>query len=301
LGAGDLNLAQARVLVEALDALPDDLGDDLVVKAEAYLVEQAAVFGPRELAVLGRGVLHHLAPEIADRVVYQRLLAEESLAEATTRLSFHRRGDGTTEIHARVADHVAGRLRAYVDAVANPRRPGVGDDFMALPVDRRRGVAFGSLLESVAEADLPRHGQAATGVVVTLGYEALVTGLGTATTSTGEVLSAEQARRLACQAAILPAVLGGQGEILDLGRAARFFTGATRKAIDLRDRECTTRGCHVPAAFCHAHHYRQPWSRGGRTDLDNGKLLCAFHHARAHDPRWDPHHHPDGSTTFTRT
>src|SRR6187200_2181129 len=46
LGAGDLNLAQARVIVEALDALPVSLGDDLVVKAEAYLVEQAAVFGP---------------------------------------------------------------------------------------------------------------------------------------------------------------------------------------------------------------------------------------------------------------
>src|SRR6478609_6399336 len=47
LGAGDLNLAQARVIVEALEVLPDELGDDLVVKAEAYLVEQAAVFGPR--------------------------------------------------------------------------------------------------------------------------------------------------------------------------------------------------------------------------------------------------------------
>ena len=73
-----MNLAQARVIVEALDALPDDLGDDLVVKAEAYLVEQAAVFGPRELRHLGRGVLEHLAPEVADEAEYQRLLAEET-------------------------------------------------------------------------------------------------------------------------------------------------------------------------------------------------------------------------------
>ena len=62
LGAGDLNLAQARVVVEALDALPEELGDDLTVKAEAYLVEQTQVFGPRELRHLGRGVLEHLAP-----------------------------------------------------------------------------------------------------------------------------------------------------------------------------------------------------------------------------------------------
>ena len=84
LGAGDLNLAQARVIVEALDALPDELGDDLVVKAEAYLVEQAAVFGPRELRHLGRGVLEHLAPEVADEAEYQRLLAEETRAQAAT-------------------------------------------------------------------------------------------------------------------------------------------------------------------------------------------------------------------------
>ena len=55
LGAGDLNLAQARVIVEALEALPEDLGDDLVVKAEAYLVEQADVraAGARATSAVG--------------------------------------------------------------------------------------------------------------------------------------------------------------------------------------------------------------------------------------------------------
>src|SRR6478609_1207576 len=105
LGAGDLNVGQARVVVEALDELPDELGDDLVVKAEAYLVEEAAVFGPRELRHLGRGVLEHLAPEVADEAEYQRLLAEERSARAATRLSFTPRGDGSTDLHARVPDH----------------------------------------------------------------------------------------------------------------------------------------------------------------------------------------------------
>ena len=94
LAAGGLNLAQARVIVEALDALPAGLGDDLVVRAEAYLADQAAVFGPRELRRLGRGVLEHLAPEVADRAEYQRLLAEEQRAAAATRLSFQPRGTG---------------------------------------------------------------------------------------------------------------------------------------------------------------------------------------------------------------
>ena len=121
LGAGDVNVAQARVIVEALDALPDELGDDLVVKAEAYLVEQAAVFGPRELRHLGRGVLEHLAPEIADEAEYQRLLAEETRAQAATRLDLRPRGDGSTDLHARVPDHVANRLRTYLDAYTSPR------------------------------------------------------------------------------------------------------------------------------------------------------------------------------------
>ena len=100
LGAGELNLAQARVIVESLGALPDELGDDLVVKAEAYLVEQARAFGPPELPHLGRGVLEHLAPEIADEAEYQRLLAEGRRAQAATRLSFQPRGDGSTDLYA---------------------------------------------------------------------------------------------------------------------------------------------------------------------------------------------------------
>ena len=299
LGAGDLNLAQARVIVEALDALPDDLGDDLVVKAEAYLVEQAQVFGPRELRHLGRGVLEHLAPEIADEAEYQRLLAEETRAQAATRLDLRPRGDGSTDLHARIPDHVANRLRTYLDAYTSPRRTPLGE-VDALPVSRRRGEAFVAFLENVPDAGLPTHGGTTTSVMVTLDLDTLLTGLGTATTSTGDRITAEQARRLACQARIIPVVLGRQGEVLDLGRSARLFSPAQRKALAVRDKECTVDGCSIPAAWCEAHHWRQPWSRGGRTDLADGKLLCSFHHHRAHDPAWITHHHANGATTFHR-
>jgi hypothetical protein len=147
LGAGDLNVAQARVIVEAMEALPEGLGDDLVAKAEAYLVEEAAVFGPRELRHLGRGVLEHLAPEIADEAEYQRLVAEETRAQAATRLSFQPRGDGATDLHARVPDHVANRLRTYLDAYTSPRRSPLGE-VDQLPVARRRGEAFVAFLEN---------------------------------------------------------------------------------------------------------------------------------------------------------
>jgi hypothetical protein len=107
------------------------------------------------------------------------------------------------------------------------------------------------------------------------------------------------ARRLACQAGILPAVLGSDSQVLDLGRTARLFSPGQRKALNLRDRGCTETGCTMPAEFCEAHH-QVPWSRGGKTDLREGTLLCPFHHHRAHDPAWLTHHHPNGTTTFTR-
>ena len=161
LGAGELNLAQARVIVEAMEALPEEVGDDLVVKAEAYLVEQAGSFGPRGLRHLGRGVLEHLAPEVADEAEYQRLLAEEARAQAATRLSFTPRGDGSTDLHARVPDHVANRLRTYLDAYTSPRRSPLGE-VDALPVARRRGEAFVAFLENLPDTGLPVHGGTTT-------------------------------------------------------------------------------------------------------------------------------------------
>jgi hypothetical protein len=299
LGAGEVNVAQAQVIVEALDALPNELGEDLVVKAEAYLVEQARVFGPRELRHLGRGVLEHLALAVADEAEYQRLLAAERRAQAATRLSFHPRGDGSTDLHARIPDHVANRLRTYVDAFASPRRTPLGE-VDALPAARRRGEAFVAFLENVPDSGLPVHGGTTTSVMVTLDLDTLLTGIGMATTSTGDRITAEQARRLACQARIIPVVLGRKGEVLDLGRSARLFSPAQRKAMAIRDKECTTEGCSIPAAWCEAHHWRRPWSEGGRTDLADGELLCSFHHHRAHDPAWVTHHHPNGATTFHR-
>ena len=126
-----------------------------MVKAEAYLVEQAEAFGPRELHLLGRGVLEHLAPEVADEAEYQRLLAEERRAHAATRLSFQPRGDGSTDVHARLPDQVASRLRTYLDAFTSPRRAPLGE-VDALPVARRRGEAFCALLENLPDAGLSR-------------------------------------------------------------------------------------------------------------------------------------------------
>jgi hypothetical protein len=120
--------------------------------------------------------------------------------------------------------------------------------------------------------------------VVMLDVDTLRSGLGAAGVSTGGRITASEARRLACTAGVLPAVLDGAGEVLDLGRARRLFSSAQRKALGIRDRTCRAEGCDIPAAWCEAHHAGQPWADGGRTDLADGVLLCPFHHHRAHDP-----------------
>jgi hypothetical protein len=311
LRAGVVNAAQATVIVHALEALPPDLDAELAAKACAQLVADAGHFGPRELRVLGRRVLEVIAPEVAEAQEAALLAAEEQRARAETRVWFRPRGDGVTDVCARVPDHVADRLRVYLDAFTSPRRRHLDStghvepasplgDIDGLSLLRRRGEAFCALLEHIPADRLPIHGGTATSVVVTLDYDTLCSGVGAAELSTGGRVTATEVRRLACTALVLPAVLGGAGEVLDLGRSRRLFSPAQRKALGIRDRICRAADCDIPAAWCEAHHAAQPWVDGGRTDLADGVLLCPFHHHRAHDERWHTSRLPNGDVRYMR-
>ncbi|MCZ9880541.1 HNH endonuclease signature motif containing protein [Arthrobacter sp. B2a2-09] len=106
-------------------------------------------------------------------------------------------------------------------------------------------------------------------------------GLGTGSfTFTGPVPAATL-RKLACDADIIPVVLGGEGQVLDIGRASRVFPAHLRKAITARDKGCAFPGCTMPAPWCEAHHIEY-WSRGGPTSTVNGTLLCSHHHHLIH-------------------
>jgi len=103
-------------------------------------------------------------------------------------------------------------------------------------------------------------------------------------TATGTILSPEILRRMCCDAALIPHVLGTAGEDLDLGRVARLFTRAQRRRLWRRDRGCTYPGCTAPAAWCKAHHVIH-WADGGATDVDSAALLCQRHHSVVHTRR----------------
>ncbi|MFW5473031.1 DUF222 domain-containing protein [Knoellia sp. CPCC 206450] len=107
----------------------------------------------------------------------------------------------------------------------------------------------------------------------------------------GTLLSAGTVRRLACDADVIPVVLGAHGEVLDVGRAARLFTRGQRRALTHRDGGCTWPGCDAPAAWVRAHHLVH-WVDGGRSDLGNAALLCQRHHTHVHDRRLIATVHP---------
>ncbi|KRF37653.1 HNH endonuclease signature motif containing protein [Nocardioides sp. Soil805] len=298
-GSGEVSTAQADVIARALDDLPDDTPAYILIKAEKVLVEHAATFTPHELRVLGSRILDVVAPEVGEQQERKKLEDEERAARRTTSLTTRSHGDGTTTIRIRVPDATAGRLLTYLHAWTNPRK-GNGDDADAkVPYSTRLGHAFCSLLEHLDPTRLPVHGGTATAVVITMDLDSLMTGLGIATTSTGHRITASEARRLACTAKIVPAVLGGTSEVLDLGRAKRLYNTAQRKAMDLRDGDCRAEGCDIPAAWCEAHHLT-PWSKGGKTDLADGVLLCSHHHHRAHDDRYLHDRLPNGDLRFHR-
>ena len=69
---------------------------------------------------------------------------------------------------------------------------------------------------------------------------------GVCTLDTGERISATEARRLACSAGIIPIVLGGRGQVLDVGRRRRLHTEAMRLAMGVRDGGCTAVDCEAP-------------------------------------------------------
>lgn len=297
---GAVNLAQARVITRALDDLPErEIERDVLTRAEEALVAYADDYGPRELRRLGRRILEVAAPEECEEQEATALDREERRAAATTTLTLRRLGDGTTRLAGRVPDAVADRLRTYLDAYTSPRQRATGEGDR-VPPRRRLGEAFAAFLEAADPRRMPLHGGDATTVIVTVDLDVLAGRVAGVGLMGPEPISAGQVRRLACGAQIIPAVLDGKSQVLDLGRGSRLFKPHQRKAMAVRDKRCRAEGCTIPAAWCEAHHASVPWAKGGRSDLADGVLLCSWHHHRAHDDRYLHDRLPDGDYRFHR-
>ena len=165
------------------------------------------------------------------------------------------------------------------------------------------------LLCAAAAGTLPAHGGDRPTVHVTVDYNTLLTRLGKAGIIGANNLtpiSAGDARRLACDAKIIPVILDGNSRPLDVGDDKRFFTPAMLTALRQRDQGCAFPGCTTAPASCEAHHI-VPWWKSGPTSIDNGMLLCPHHHRviepdpnQSPNSQWHAHLDPDtGLPAFT--
>lgn len=121
--------------------------------------------------------------------------------------------------------------------------------------------------------------------MVTMSLPVLQGLIGSASLALGGPINAEIARRIACDAELIPAVRGSRSEPLDIGRASRTVPAAIRRAVILRDGGCAFPGCSIPARRCEIHHVIH-WVDGGPTSLTNCVALCGRHHHSIHHTDW---------------
>ena len=317
LAAGTATVEQAETLTPVLDAVDAMPGVDKGERAAAgrFLVAQCDTLTPRDLARAGRALLEALTatPSLDDPADAEAVAREQERAEAEAQeaeRSFltvtRRRGRLLAVLQPGTIGEAA--LRQWMRRNDRPRTGTDGFEDTRTRSERL-GDALVDLLTAAAGAPTPRTesdpdsttdhphdgatgdgdrgaGPATAVLTVTTTLDGLRSGLARAgRLDTGIALSAAALRTLACDALVVPAVLGTPSEVLDLGRAYRDFNRAQRRAVALRDRGCVAPGCDQPPSACHAHHMWW-WIDGGPTDLANAALLCGFHHRMVHRQGW---------------
>jgi len=268
---GVLSPAHLDVLVSAMATLPTE--------AEQILVEVARSAEPAGVRSVAAGIRARLdqdGPEPDDR----------EPAQPVNLLHLRTKTDGRVEFSGRLGAEEGELFRALIGPLAKPHAAdAAGPDTRTLP--ERQGEALVDVLGLASRSEeLPTEAGERPHVTVTVEYAALLEGIGTAILGDGTVISAAEARRIACTAGIIPVVLGGRGEVLDIGRQSRKLNPHLRRVLHLRDGGCAFPMCDRPPNWADAHHIRH-WQHGGETRLDNLVLLCRHHHTLIHRSEWE--------------
>lgn len=307
---GWLSTAKAMVIERAIDALPGDPA--LRARGLSTLLDEAKRLNATELKKVGRHLLRVIDPDCEDRAAERALEREERAAHLHRHLSISSDQAGGAWIRGRCSADDAALLRSTLMPLAAPlpsSTPVCDPAACTIPGcshDGRDPRDHGArMLDALVEACgrlqtaqvLPEQHGATPRVSLLMDFDDLRAAVGTATTETGEELSAAAVRRLCCDADVIPAVLGGAGEVLDVGRLQRLVTAALWKALVIRDRHCRFPGCTRPPLMSHAHHL-QHWIDGGTTSLDNLILLCGHHHRLVHAGPWQIAQRSRGRFTF---
>ena len=187
--------------------------------------------------------------------------------------------DGMAEYRLRLDPEGSAVLEAILGPLAAPQ-PSTEHGSDLRTSDQRRADALVEVCRRAAAAGGSAPATAKAAVVVTMGYQDLLDRTGAGTTLTGELLAPETVRRIACDAGIIPAVLGVAGRGARPGPDHPAGAAKQHLALWLRDRGCTFPGCSRPRAG--ATDTTFSWLDGGPTDLPNLALLCPRHHTIVH-------------------
>jgi hypothetical protein len=297
-GAGAVLPAQAEAITAVLADLPNEFDDAVVLQAQEMMVDFAQSHNSAELRRLTAHLVEALSPETADEIEARRLERQERRAQTHRFLEFRPDGDGSVLIRGSLPTASAEAFIRIVDAYAAAETRGLErldpDNDYITPAMRRADGLLAMVAAHTQQALAPSNGGDRPRIVITLSYDKLVkqctdAGLGAQLTRIGEPLPTSVVRQLLCDADLLPAVLGGRSEPLDVGRTQRLVTPPIRAALELRDGGCVFPGCEKPPEACHAHHV-VPWWAGGDTALSNLVLACPHHHGiiePGHDPTTD--------------
>ncbi len=293
--AGDISPEHADVIVAAIERLPVDR--EVRDRAESFMLEQAASLDATELAKAASHLIEVLDPEGSARRDEKALDKLERSAHLNRELIITDDGLGGVRVRGRGTVEDAAVIKSALAALAAPRpTTGTAVDTGEPDCDtdgrdtRDHGTrTWDALVEAcqrLHDAEvLPEAHGAKTRVMVTLDFDTLRSGVGEAVLDTGDRLSAVAVRKLACDADLIPAVLGADGAILDVGQSRRLVSTSIWLALVLRDRHCAFPGCRRPPVACDAHHIVH-WADGGATSLNNMVLLCRAHHTLVHSTGW---------------
>ncbi len=306
--AGEVGVSQARAIAGVLNQLPAELDKSQREQAENLLVGLAERLDAGELARSSGRVLAAVSPQTAADNEERRLQRQAELAHRRRGLRFFRDA-GSVRFDGSLPQSDAEAWMALLDAHAESQRRAVLEarDPLAPPVSpeqRRADALIGMIAAHQVGRQAPASGGDRPRVVVFLEYDRLhAEAAGAGLIADGAQLSAGELRRLCCDAGILPAVLAGESELLDVGREHRLVTPGIRAALTARDRGCAFPTCNARPAVCEAHHIL-PWWKDGITALSNLVLLCHHHHAlvepakHAMRDQWQVRIGPDGLPEF---
>src|SRR3954452_9966349 len=279
LAAGTISEAHAQVIATAMRQLPKDLDAATRKVTEEQLLGLAATLDPDALRKFGAHLREVLDPDGTE--------PRERDAVSQRTLSFTDRGDGTQRISGILDTLAAATLKAGIDPLAAPRPAADGTQDPRTPGRRRADALMDLVEQALRHGALPKARGARPHLIITAGLDTLMKlkGAPPATTASGETVSAETLRRIACDAGVTRILTDPEGLPLDVGREYRSVPQWLWVALVNRDKGCTFPGCTRPASWTQAHHLIF-WGDDGITSLDTCALLCDPHHDEGHHHGW---------------